>query len=119
MRKWTETIKSWPQLSARRLYRMRVLDVRKATGDKGMEVVFEFQDEQQMGRKFDDILTLPIRPAGRTAEFFLASGQNITTDGSIAPRDAIGCEMGVRFKKSPDNDKWQAIHFEPLGQEPV
>ena len=112
MRKWTETVKSWPDLTENRFYKIRVRDIRKKK--KQISIILEFLEEDQLGRSHADNLELPIRPAGRTAEFFYACGQLIEPDKEILPKDTIRKELRVSFLRQENGSEFYAIQFKPI-----
>ena len=116
MRQWTETIKPWPTLCRNRLYRIRVTAIRKSPQAKAIQLEGEFLDGQQNGRKLSETLELPIRPEGRTANYFRACGQEVKLQARVLPKATLGCVIGVRLEQDED-DRWQIIDFEPLQQE--
>lgn len=115
MRKWTETVKSFPQIQREHLYNLRVVDIRKNTLTKMMEVTLEFLESDQLERRITAHLSLPIRPDGLTAEYFRSCRMEVKPQVKISPRDTIGSELVARFEKAASGD-WQPIHFEPVTQ---
>jgi len=112
MRKWTETVKSWPDLTENRFYKIRVRDIRKKK--KQIAIILEFLEEDQLGRSHADNLELPIRPAGRTADFFHACGQSVEPEKEILPKETISKEIMVSFLKQENGSEFYAIRFKPI-----
>jgi len=116
MRKWQETVQSFPRLQRERPYTLRVIDVRKDVETKAMEVTLEFLEPDQCGRQIRVPLSLPIRPDGLTADYFRSCHMEVKPQAKISPRDTINCEIVTRFEKAADGSNWQPIHFEPISK---
>ena len=108
MRKWLEMVKDWPTISTNFDYHVQVVSVRRK--GKQIEVSFKFLGSDQFGRQMSEVLELPIRPAGVTASFFAACGQDVQAGKSLSPRDCLGQTVAVRFGKQ--NEIWRVINFE-------
>jgi hypothetical protein len=107
MKKWLETVKDWPAICAKREYCVKIVKLKKKR--KRFEVTIEFIDQKQAGRRKLVVLERPTLPAGLTAAFFAACGQNIQAGNQFSPEDYLGQTITVRFGKQ--NDNWEAIDF--------
>ena len=116
MRKWTETIKPWSQLNSNTLYKLRVIDIKRINDPKAMEVDVEFTEQPQLGRRITFLLSLPIRPSGPTAEFFISCHMQIESQGTVSPQDTIGSIISVRFQEQPGDAMPKPVSFEPIFQ---
>jgi hypothetical protein len=94
-RKWLEPIRPWPRLVRNRPYSCRVIDVRKAS--QGIAVELVHLHEPQVGRRHTLVLPLPLRPEGLGPQFFRACGMVLADGRRIAPKDAAGTVVSVRF----------------------
>ena len=112
MRKWQETIQPWKQLSVSMLYLCLVLEVTRSTKPRGIRVTIQHLGEPQAGRTHTFIIALPLRPEGLGADFFRACGLGIAVGGQVAPRDAIGVTIRVRFAPSEDGN-YNPVTFKP------
>lgn len=116
MRKWIETVKPFPGLQQECPYNVRVVDIRKNTETKTMEVTLEFLEPDQLGRRITAHLSLPIRPDGLAAEYLRSCRIEVKPQVKISPCDTIGSEIVARFHETAAGAGWQPIHFEPVSQ---
>jgi len=115
MPKWAEIVKSFPQIRREHPYNVRVVEIRKNTETKTMELTLEFLGPDQLGRRITAHLSLPIRPNGLTADYFRSCRVEVKPRARISPRNTIGSEIVVRFEEAAGSD-WQPIHFEPISK---
>lgn len=108
MRKWLEPVKDWPAFRPHRDYAVRVVSLRRK--HKQIEVSLEFLDPEQAGRCLFETLELPVRPAGLTAAFFAACGQEVQTGNRLAPQDCLGQTLTVQCEKQ--GQLWRVTNFE-------
>jgi len=94
-RKWLELIRPWPRLVRNRPYSCSVIDVRKVS--QGIAVELAHLDEPQVGRRHTLVLQLPLRPEGLGPQFFRACGMVLAEGERIAPEEAAGAVVSVRF----------------------
>ena len=116
-KKWTETVKPWPELTGRKAHRVRVTDVRKIAKTKTFKVTFEFLDAPHTSRQLEIALPLPVRETGLTAEFFRACGLDVLANAQIAPRTTINTILKVHFARERLNNEWKATHFQPAKED--
>lgn len=113
MRKWTETVKPWPEVREGRAYRVQVTSVTKVVGSRALRLTFEFIAGPQTGRRMEVQLALPIRESGLTADFFRACGLTVLSSKAISPLDAVGSILRVCFTKDCRNNEWKPASFTP------
>lgn len=113
MRKWTETVKSWPAFDHKRLYHVCVKAIQKSPQGKSMLADLEFLEGPQKGRRLREALELPIRPEGRTADFFRACGREVNLKATLSPPDTVGSVIRVRLERNIMG-QWQITDFEPF-----
>jgi len=116
MRKWTETVKPWPQLNPDTLYKLQVVGIKRISNPRAMEVEVEFTEQPQLGRRITIHLPLPIRPSGPTAEYFTSCHMQIESQATVSPRDTIGSVIAARFRTEPQDVTPEPISFEPIFQ---
>lgn len=113
MRKWKETVKDWPQIKERCLYRVQVIKIKKIK--KTMSVSFEFLERPMSGKIITVDFDLPIHPGGKTCDYFHACGQHVSIGAEIEPRATIDCEIYASFKKT--DKKYQIDSIKPIRKE--
>ena len=116
MKKWTLTVRAYPELKREQRYTVRVIDIRKDVTSNEIEVALEFLKSDQCGRRIKVPLRLPIRPDGLTAEYFRSCYIEVKSQAKISPRDTINSKIIARFEQTADGISWQPIHFEPVSQ---
>ena len=84
-------------------YLARVEDVRANLKTSKLLVRLEHLNAEQDGRVQEVVLSLPIRPDGRSASFFRACGMELQIDQEIAPKDVVGKRVIVRFVREEDD----------------
>lgn len=94
-RKWLEPVRPWPRLARNKPYSCRVSDVHKVPD--GIAVELAHLDEPQVGRRHTLVLPLPLRPEGLGPQFLRACGMVLAEGERIAPEDAVGAVVSVRF----------------------
>jgi len=115
-RPWQEMVKDFPAFRRDQVYRVRIRRLNKSPKPKGISVLLEFLDHDQLGRALHVFLPLPIRPAGVTASLFAAAGMDPVVGKTIHPKDALGAVVGVRLTHS-GTGAWTVVGFEKLKQE--
>lgn len=116
-KKWTETVKPWPEIARKKAHRVRVTNIGKVAAPKALRVTFQFLEEPQVDRPLDVRLSLPIRESGLTAEFFRACGLDIFANAQIAPRTVINTTLNVRFTKGQSSDEYNATGFQSVKED--
>jgi len=111
-KKWCITVEPFPDYSEGRAYSMKVAKVSRSRSPKGMRVVLEHLEQDQLGRQHEAILPLPVRPSGQVADFMRATGTEVTANRELSPSDAEGAAIKVLFSKAADG--WDIASFEPL-----
>lgn len=112
-RPWREPVQDWPALRRNQWYLLHVLSLDKVRDPPAIRLLLEFLEEEHAGRTHVVLLPLPIRPAGPTAEFFIACGALVVAGGTVAPKDALGAEVRVQFVKG-EGCEWQALRIAPM-----
>ncbi len=116
-RKWLEAVRDWPALRTNRCYAAQVLGVDRVDKAPGMTVCMELVGHEHAGRTVSVELGLPCRPGGVTAEFFRACGFTVAPGARIAPKDAIGRRVRVRFVPVQDGQDYEVVGFAPLAED--
>ena len=92
-------------------YWAKVIDVRVNRKTQELHVMFQHLDHEQDGRMQEIVLALPIRPSGRTADFFRACGIDVEIDAEIVPQDVIGRRISIRFGPATDDGEPRPCSF--------
>ena len=112
-RAWEVIVEPYPEMDAERDYLVSVLAIKKSKAPRGISVVLEHVDGEQVGRKHSIILPLPIRPDGITGDFFRACGMAVAVGGRLTPRDAIGVAVNARFIHADPEEDCRVVAFSP------
>ena len=111
-RRWTEKVVPYPTHKRDARYLMRVEAIRKVrSGHAHFALRLVHLDIEQEGRVVETELPVPIRPAGRTAQFFTACGIPVAIGAEVQPRAAVGCIVLVVFRDE------QIMSFEEVPDE--
>ena len=114
MRKWTETVKPYPELVSHKAYVTSIKNITRV--GKRIEVQLEFSEQPQQGRRLTTHLPLPIRPEGLTADYFVACGLEVIPQAKITPNETIGSVIVVTFDKTSGSLCWQPVNFKSISR---
>lgn len=110
-RKWLELIRDWADVQAGKDYVVRCQAVTKHTDPPGMEITLEFLQGDQAGRTMSVVLPTPILPSSLTRAFLAAAHLNVALGKRVAPEDAAGAVMSVRFDTDPASGLVLPVQF--------
>lgn len=96
-RKWRETVQPWPGLDPTTWYPLRVTTITKVCDPPGMRVHLAFMDAEHAGRVHEIFLPLPIKPCGRTRDYFHACHQDTAVGASVVPEATVGSVLQCQF----------------------
>jgi len=102
-RPWRETVRDWPAFSARVWYLVQVVSLAKVAAPPAIRATLAFREPPQDGRTYVVLLPLPVRLAGQvTADFLIAAGLEVASGATVAPLDAVGAHLRVRFAQDAE-----------------
>ena len=110
--KWILPVEPWSPLIPGRKYRTRVARINPKKSTPGVEVTLEHLSRGQVGRQQKLLLTLPLRHGTLAAQLLEAGGVNLTEGSQVAPEDAVGTIIAVRFGPMAESGELQPITFE-------
>jgi hypothetical protein len=113
-RKWEETVKPFEPLKENHRYLLQVSGVSKCSKAAICLTLEHVAGHSQAGRVHTLTLPLPIRPDGLTAEFFRAVGIQVQVDTKVAPKDAFGRQVYVKFSLAEGQNEPKVVTFEPV-----
>lgn len=111
------TVSAWPQIKEATFYTVKILNIAKRKSPPGLQVELEHLDKSQTGRKLSFLLSLPCRPQGMTASFLKAVGFRVEVGRQLAPTDAVGRRLKVKFAKTEDGSTVAPAIFAPVPKE--
>lgn len=117
MRRWTLEITEHPDLTENRPYAMTITAIEKTRKPRGIRATLEHTTEEQLGRVCSVLFPSIVRPAGRAADLFRASGMAVSVGNTISPKDAEGASILVCFRRDPDTGDLQPATFEPVSKD--
>ena len=94
-------------------YVVRVLGLSRAPKSRDVRVTLEHVRGPRKGHVRDTVLSLPVRPRGRTAEFFQACGCSTEVGEEILQRDVVGRTIEMILEQAPDGSL-DVAGFRPL-----
>lgn len=110
-RPWTEKMEDFAAYVPGVLYTLVVMEVEKLREISTMRVTLEHAEPEYAGRRHVLDLPLPIRPAGRTAEFLKACGINLAVGEVVHPKACVGRMIRTRFQAA-EPGSWRLVAFE-------
>ena len=90
-KKWFLQVTEFPSLTDQ-FYRTKITDLSRL-GKTAFKVTLELASTEQVGRKIDIELPLPIRPQGLATNLFNCCGFHLKANDEFNPKDAIGREV--------------------------
>ncbi len=112
VRTWYETPEDFPALKPGRKYLVYCLDIDKVRKPLGLEVVIEYIEGEQNGRRQTISLPLPIRPEGLTKDFFQACGQSIIVGRKIPIKSTVtGKRLLIEFGQDLSDNLLRPVAF--------
>ena len=115
-RKVVVKVEDYAPLQPGQAYRLIVFHIERKARGQCIEAALRNVEPEHDGRVHRVVLPLPVRPAGRSAEFFRAVGQEVAVDKSIALRDAVGKAVLGFFGPSANGDL-EIMSFRPVSKE--
>lgn len=96
-------VEEYPPFRRDHEYLVQVHRVRASGKTQQLRVTLVHRDHEQDGREQELELPLPIRPAGRTAQFFRACGVDVCAGAEVDPVAVRGSFIHVRFEQTELN----------------
>jgi hypothetical protein len=107
------TVEDFVALVLDRLYPCRVQGLSRDPNHNSLSLILVHCSPEQEGRTHRFSLSLPIRPAGRTASFIAACDFPVQPGSKIAIDGCEGHTVLVRFNQNVAGD-YEPVAFEPL-----
>ena len=117
-KQWQIEIKAYPRIREGHDYLMLIETIAKSCSPRGVRAVLKHLSDEQSGREHTMVLR-SVFPGNLAGAFFLAAGMEVAVGQKLAPNEAVGKEILVRFSRDPKTGSLQPSSFKPLPPAPA